>query len=216
MGLLEYSLLALSSLFVIVDPLATVPLFLAMTPRDSPATRERMARLACLTAGGVLLAFVLAGPFVFRLLGLTLPAFQIAGSVILLLVALDMLHARPSRVQVTPEETDEGTEKEDVAITPLGVPMLAGPGAISTTLILLNEATGFRQQVALVLAVLVVCFTSYWILQLGARSARWIRPIALRILSRLMGLLLAAIAVQFFLNALQSLGVLNLATPGSP
>ena len=126
----EFTLLAFSSLFVIVDPIAVVPAFLAMTPNETPAQRERMARLAGFVMAGVLLTFALMGQWIFKFLGITLPAFQIAGSIILLLVALDMLRAQRSRVQETREETEAGTAKEDIAITPLAVPMLAGPGAI--------------------------------------------------------------------------------------
>src|ERR1051326_1475845 len=136
MNLHEYILLAASSLFVIVDPIATVPAFLAMTPTDTPEQRIRMARLACVVMAGILLGFAVSGRAIFRFLGITLPSFQMAGSVILLLIALDMLRAQRSRVQETTEETFAGTEKEDVAITPLAVPMLAGPGAISTVILL--------------------------------------------------------------------------------
>src|ERR1043165_3259972 len=97
MTLTEYTLLASSSLFVIVDPLATVPAFIAMTPTDTPAERIRMARLACCVMGGILLLFAIAGQFIFKVLGITIPAFQLAASIVLLLVALDMLRAQRSR-----------------------------------------------------------------------------------------------------------------------
>ena len=130
MSLSAFVLLATSSLFVIIDPLATVPAFLAMTPTDSPESRIRMARLACCVAAGVLLGFAIAGKWIFKYLGISMPAFQIAASIVLLLVALDMLRAQRSRVQETSEETAAGTVKTDIAITPLAIPMLSGPGAI--------------------------------------------------------------------------------------
>ena len=203
MNLLEYIFLAASSLFVIVDPLATVPAFLAMTPTDTPEARTRMARLACCVAGGVLLAFALAGKWIFKFLGLTMPAFQLAASVVLLLVALDMLRAQRSRVQETTEETAAGVEKTDIAITPLAIPMLAGPGAISTAILLHNQAANLGQRVALYLCILGVCLASYLILRISARSARWLSPIAMSITARIMGLLLAAVAMQFMLNAVR-------------
>jgi multiple antibiotic resistance protein len=203
MSFSEYCLLALSSLFVIVDPVATVPAFIAMTPRDSVPARLRMARLACLVAAGVLILFALCGQLIFRLLGITLPAFQIAGSVLLLRIALDMLYAKRSAAQETQEETEAGAGKEDIAITPLGVPMLAGPGAISTSLILMNQAHGWAQHVALLLAIALVMFVSYGVFRLSAHGARWLNPLALKLITRLMGLLLAAIAVQFAINGLE-------------
>jgi multiple antibiotic resistance protein len=203
MSLVAYCFLALSSLFVIVDPIATIPAFIAMTPRDSVASRLRMARLACLVAAGVLILFAVSGQWIFRLLGITLPAFQIAGSVLLLRIAMDMLYAKRSAAQETREETEAGANKDDIAITPLGVPMLAGPGAISTSLILMNQAQDWEQRAALLLSIVVVSFASYWILRLAAQGARWLNPMAIKLITRLMGLLLAAIAVQFALNGLE-------------
>jgi multiple antibiotic resistance protein len=209
MSLVEYTLLALSSLFVIVDPIAVIPAFLAMTPHDAPGMRLRMARLACIVAAGVLLSFALFGPYIFRLLGLTLPAFQIAGSIILMGIALDMLHGRRSAVQSTREETLAGTEKEDVAITPLAVPMLAGPGAISTSLILLNQADTWDKRIALYLVIPAIFIVSYFILKVSVHGAQRLSPIALKIITRLMGLLLAALAVQFGIDALTQLRIIE-------
>jgi multiple antibiotic resistance protein len=201
----EYILLASSSLFVIIDPLATVPAFLAMTPTDSPAQRIRMARLACWVTAGVLIGFALAGQYLFKFLGITMPAFQLAASIVLLLVSLDMLRAQRSRVQETMEETAAGVEKTDIAVAPLAIPMLAGPGAISTAILLHNQAANFPQRIALYGCILAVCFACYVILRLSARGARWLSPIAMNITVRIMGLLLAAVAIQFMLNALKQL-----------
>lgn len=205
MNLPGYILLAFSSLFVIVDPLAAVPAFIAMTPNDGPAQRIRMARLACCVMAGVLITFALAGKFIFKMLGITMPAFQLAASIVLLLVALDMLRARRSRVQETTEETSAGAEKTDIAVTPLAMPMLAGPGAISTAILLENQAVGVARQFALCGCIVAVSLVSYFILRLSAQGARWLSPIATSIAIRIMGLLLAAVAMQFALDALKNL-----------
>ena len=204
MNLHEYILLAFSSLFVIVDPIAAMPAFLAMTAKDSPASRIRMARLACCVAGGVLIVCAATGKWLFRLLGITLPAFQLGGSIVLLLVALDMLRARRSEVRETSEETAAGADKEDIAITPLAVPMLAGPGAITTAILMQSQAEGVAQHVALYACIVAVCAISYLILHVSARGSRWISPLAMKIVTRLMGLLLAAVAMQFMLNAVKA------------
>jgi multiple antibiotic resistance protein len=204
-SLFEFVLLATSSLFVIVDPIATVPAFLAMTPNDTPERRIKTARLACWVAAIVLLLFALTGTWIFRFLGITLPAFQLAASVILLLIALDMLRAQRSRVQETIEETMAGATKEDIAVTPLAVPMLAGPGAISTAIVLHGQARGLVQQMALCGCILVVSLASYLVLRVSAGGMQWLSPIALRITTRVMGLLLAAVAFQFMLNAIVAL-----------
>ena len=202
-GLSEYILLALTSLFVIVDPLAATPALLAMTPNDTPEQRLRMARVASLATAAVLAAFAFAGTALFKIFGITMPAFQIAASVVLMLIALDMLRVQRSRVQQTSEETRAGAEKTDIAITPLAIPMLAGPGAISTTILLQNEATTIPEHIALYGCILVVSLVTYLIFRLAVRSARWLNPIAMSIAIRVMGLLLAAVAVQFLLNAIK-------------
>jgi multiple antibiotic resistance protein len=205
MSLMEYMLLALSSLFVIIDPLATVPAFLAMTPTDTPAQRIKMARLACCVSAGVLIVFSLAGKWIFKFLGITMPAFQIAASIVLLLVALDMLRAQRSRVHETSEETAAGIEKTDIAIAPLAIPMLAGPGAISTAILLHNQAANVGQRAALYVCILLVCLASYLVLRVSAHGAKWLSPIAMNLTVRIMGLLLCAVAIQFMVNALKQL-----------
>jgi multiple antibiotic resistance protein len=205
MKLLEYVLLAFSSLFVIVDPLATIPAFLAMTPYDTPEARVKMARLACCVMAGVLVVFSFAGKWIFKFLGITMPAFQLAASLVLLLVALDMLRAQRSRVQETSEETAAGLEKTDIAVAPLAIPMLAGPGAISTAILLHNQATTIYHRLALYACILAVAVATYIILRISARGAQWLSPIAMSITARIMGLLLAAVAIQFMLNAIRQL-----------
>jgi multiple antibiotic resistance protein len=202
----EYGVLAFSSLFVIVDPLATVPAFLAMTTRYTLVQRLRMARVACLVAVTILAGFALTGQWLFSLLGITLAALQVAGALVLLLVALDMLRAQRSPVQETAAETAEGAAKDDIAITPLAVPMLAGPAAISTTILLDAQATSWLYRGILLACVGLVGLASYGILALGASGAKWMSPLAEKIITRLMGLLLAALAIQFLFNGLKGEG----------
>ena len=183
-----------------------------MTPNDTAEQRIRTARLACCVAAGAMLTFAIAGQLVFKVMGITMPAFQIAGSILLLIVALDMVRAQHSRVKETHEETKAGLEKNDIAVTPLAIPMLAGPGALSTTVLLQNEAKNIPQRLALYGCILAVAFASYLILRISARGARWLNPIAMNIAIRIMGLLLAAVAVQFMLNAIKAFR-LELITP---
>ncbi|HTR43330.1 MAG TPA: MarC family protein [Pseudomonadales bacterium] len=203
MSLSEYILLALSSLFVIVDPLATAPAFLAMTPGESPEQRLRTARMACIVTAVVLAMFAFAGTTLFKIFGITMPAFQIAASILLLIIALDMLRVQRSRVQATTEETRAGADKPDIAVTPLAIPMLAGPGAISMTISLQNQAKTAEQHLALYGCIFVVSLASYLTFRLVVRGARWLNPIAMSIAIRVMGLLLAAVAIQFMLNGIK-------------
>jgi multiple antibiotic resistance protein len=162
-----------------------------------------MARTACLVVVGILMGFALIGQWLFTLLGISLPAIQVAGALVLLLVALDMLRAQRSPVQETAEETAAGATKDDIAITPLAVPMLAGPAAISTVILLEAQAASWAHRGVLLACVVLVGLASYITLALGASGAKWMSPLAEKIITRLMGLLLAALAVQFLFNGLK-------------
>jgi multiple antibiotic resistance protein len=207
--LFHYALLSGMSLSAIINPVAAVPTFLAMTSHNTSGERLRMARRACATAAGVLLAFALLGQSIFRIFGITLPSFQIAGGLILLLISLDSLRAKRSPVQETPEEADEGAAKEDVSITPLAVPMLSGPGAITTVIMLDTKADGMLEQAVLLAMVLVVCALAYGIFRVAVTGARRINATAMNITTRIMGLLLAAIGIEFILGALRAVGALR-------
>jgi multiple antibiotic resistance protein len=155
----------------------------------------------------VLILFAATGKLIFRLLGIGMAAFQMAGSLILLLVALDMLRARRGPVRETAAETDAGVAKADIAVTPLAIPMLAGPGAISSVILLEQKARGFNQTAAVYATVVAVLLISFLILHLSAHGARWLKPLAMTVITRIMGLLLAAIAFQFLLDALRAEGL---------
>lgn len=200
--MIEYAALAFASLFAIVDPFAAIPVFLAVTAGSSLDERRRVARIACLTATAVIAGFALAGPLVFRLFGVTLAAFQIAGGLVLLLAAFDMLRAQASPLRATAEEVAEGVRNGDVAITPLAVPLLAGPGAITMAIVQSGRAASVIEHLAFYAVVAAVGLTAYGVLRLAADGARHISPTVLNIVTRLMGLLVAAIGVQFILDAL--------------
>jgi multiple antibiotic resistance protein len=205
---LEFSLMALSSVFFIVDPLATIPAFLAMTAGDTEAKRSRMARQAAWTCFLVLSVFAVAGSAIFALFGITPPAFKIAGGLLLFMVALDMLQARRSGTQEVSEERAEGLEKEEVGVAPIGIPMLAGPGAISTVMVLMGQARNWWHVIPVFAAIAVTALASFYILASANRVRGLLGEIGIRILIRLMGLVLVAIAVQFFVNGCTDLGVI--------
>ena len=206
-SLTDFAILSLGSLFVIVDPLTLVPTFLAMTREDKPNQRVRMAAVASLITFLILLLFSLSGQIIFKAFGITLPAFQIAGGIILMKIALDMLQARPTAVKETPEESAEGRNKEDVAITPLAIPMLAGPGAITAVILLASKAATFEHQLILISNIFLVSLISFLILRFFALRSIF-SVIILKVFTRLMGLLLSVIAIQFILNGIESIKIL--------
>jgi multiple antibiotic resistance protein len=207
--MLGFTLTALASLLFTVDPLGAVPAYLVMTQGDVPAKRRQTVLKASLAATGTLAAFATIGEALLRLFGLTLPAFQIAGGLILFLVGLDMIRAqRPTHEG--PCEVTEGTEKDDVAITPLAIPMLAGPAALSTVVTMKSQAGDALEALIVYLAILLVGAVTYVVLRLAEPLHAWLGQTGIRILSRTLGLLLVAIAVQFVLDGLRAANVLPL------
>lgn len=197
-------LVALSALFFVVDPLAAVPFFLAITRGDSVAVRRKAAFRASVTAFIVLAFFALAGTAILSWLGVTLAAFKVAGGVVLMLLALDMIRIQPSKARITEVEVAAGAEKDDPTIVPLAMPLLAGPGSIATSIVLMSRAREAHALLAVpvILAIAATCVATYLILAGAARTERVLGRSALAIVERAAGLLLVAIAVQFILDGL--------------
>ena len=212
--MLGFALTALASLLFTVDPVGAVPAYLVMTQGDDPASRRRTALKASLAATAALTVFAAAGEALLRLFGLTLPAFQIAGGLLLFVVGLDMIRAeRPTHEG--PCEMTEGKEKDDVAITPLAIPMLAGPGALSTVVLTRSRAADWQESLVVYLAIALVGAATYAALRLAGPVQAWLGQTGIRVLSRIFGLLLTAIAVQFVLDGLAAADVLPL-RPAQP
>jgi multiple antibiotic resistance protein len=202
--LLGLSLVSFSAIFFVVDPLAAVPFFLAMTRDARPEERRATALRASVTAGAVLATFALAGGLIFRALGISIPAFRIAGGVVLLLLALDMIRTQPSRTRITETEVEAGAGKEDVAIVPLAMPLLAGPGSIATAIVLMAQARHgpWWHAVPVLGAIGLTAVLSFFVLAGATRIERVLGRTGLSIIERAAGLLLVAIAVQFMLDGL--------------
>jgi multiple antibiotic resistance protein len=212
--ILEFALLAVTSVFFLVDPFAVIPLFLAVTANAPASERKAVARRSAFTCAIVLCSFALAGSLIFKMFGITLPAFKIAGGIILMGIGLDMLQARQSGTKATAEEQQEGAEKQDASIIPLGMPMLAGPGAISTVMVLVGESHSLWQHAVIYATILLTSFLSFMILSGADGVRKYLGETGIRILMRLMGLLLVALAVQFVVNGLTDFGLLKrLTTP---
>ncbi len=209
--LVRFSVLALSSIFFLVDPFAAIPSFLAITESADPARRKRMARKGALTCFIVLTSFALCGQLIFRMFGITLPAFEVAGGLILLLIGLDMLEAKRSPTQEARGDAEEASAKEDAGIVPLGIPMLAGPGAISSVMVLVGQVPSLWhwEMGAILGAIAFTCLVSYLVLAAAGQVRRVMGETGIRILVRIMGLLLVALAMQFFVNGLTDLGVIQ-------
>jgi multiple antibiotic resistance protein len=173
-----------------------------ITQGQDAGQRRLTARRACIAATIILVTFALAGKGIFEIFGITMPAFRIAGGLILWLVAMDMLHGNRS-TQEGAAEIVEGQAKDDVAVTPLAMPMLAGPGAISTVMVLSGQARTTSQTIAVYASILLTSFIAWLTLRAGERLVARMGQTGIRVMTRIMGLLLAAIAVQFVITGVR-------------
>ncbi len=196
-------LLIFTSILFIVDPFAVIPTFLAMTERDAPAQRRVLARRGAWTCAITLIAFALGGSLIFKIFGITIGAFKIAGGVLIGLNALDMVQARRSQQRETAVEKAEGIQKEDIGIMPLGVPMLAGPGAISTVMVLALGAKSVAAMAAVYISIVLTALITFLVLSAASMVERRLGQTGMRILTRLMGLVLCAIAAQFIIDGIK-------------
>ena len=197
----QFALITFTSVLFIVDPIAALPTFLVITQGQTKVERRRTALRACVAMGVLLTVFGLAGNLIFRAFGITLPAFRIAGGLILWLVAIDMLKAQRS-TQENREEVAEGVAKEDVALTPLAIPLLAGPGAISTVMVLAGQSKSLERAVVVYGSIALTALLSYICLRLGDRLVKVLGRTGIGVVTRVMGLLLAAVATQFILTGI--------------
>ena len=196
-------------LFVVVDPIGLAPMFAALTRDDTPRQRRRLALRGVLIAGCILVTFVIVGDALLRALGIGVPAFQIAGGVLLFLLAVDMLFARHSGLRSTTErEQREAQHRKDISVFPLAIPLIAGPGALTTVLLMVGEQGDNPAVIgATLVVVMLVLAIALGSLLLSGRLLRLIGETGANVVSRVLGVVLAALAVQYVLNGLQAQAV---------
>ncbi|MGQ0587610.1 MAG: MarC family protein [Gammaproteobacteria bacterium] len=200
---LLFSLSTLATLFFVVDPMAAAPMFITMTANDSAEHKRRTAFRASVGTFVTLALFAAIGGWIFRLLGISLGAFQIAGGILLFLLAVDMLRAERSRQRTTPEEEHEGVDKPDVSLFPLTIPMLAGPGSISTVMLLMSRVEHYWHYGVILGSITVTAIGSYYVLRGASWLEKHLGQTGINVMQRVMGLILAAIAVQFVVDGIR-------------
>ena len=193
---------AFSALFAIIDPFAAIPIFLSLTDRYTEAERSHVVKKAVIIACGTLILFALTGESIFHLFGISIPAFRIAGGILLLKLGVEQLNAQRERVKL--EEENESYAREDISIFPIATPLLAGPGAISTVVLQASQASGWVASAFFVLAIVLVFVVSYLLLKSAPYLFRVLGQTGLNLLTRIMGIILTAIAVQFIIDGIVS------------
>ncbi len=207
---LRYAATAFATAFTIIDPVGMIPLTLGVTANVAPHARQRIVNQAVLFAAGIVLFMGVLGRSILGYLGITLSAFSIAGGILLFLISIDMLFARKTGVKRTDEEEREAAETENPAVFPLAVPMLAGPGTIATVLLLESLTHGDHAKLAVLSAAYAAALGVSWLCMSAAASLRGlIGNTGIHVITRLLGMILAALAVQFVLNALAATALLR-------
>jgi multiple antibiotic resistance protein len=199
-GFFTEAAVAFGSLFSIVDPFSAMPIFLALVGRESQATKNRVALRASLTCFAVLAIFGAAGTIIFHFFGITIAAFKIAGGILLFGLSLEMMRARHSATKSTPEE--EAEARDDVGLIPLGLPLLSGPGAIAAVMVLAGKAQETSAKLSIFVAVMAVAISAFFILRSAAWMSRALGQTGINVIGRLMGLILAAMAIQFVIDGI--------------
>ncbi|WP_455234590.1 MarC family protein [Thiogranum longum] len=194
-----------TALLVILDPFAAIPVFLALTPGYSKAERSRAALVASMTVAIILIITAVTGESLLRAIGASLASFRVGGGIVLMLMALSMLRGETGRVRANSIETAEAESKQTVAVVPIAIPLLAGPGAISTVIIEMHRFTGLRHTLLVVTVILVICLILWLVLRAAAAIGDALGRVGLNIVNRLFGLVLTAIAVEIMANGLKEL-----------
>ena len=196
MSIVSFAVLSFSSLFTVIDPIAATPVFASITKDATHAAARRIAIRACLVALGVLVLFAVSGAFVFRMFGITIDAFRIGGGIVFLVVGLPMLTGK--------EHGKEGPHAgRDPSVVPLGVPLIGGPGAITTVMVLMGQSTGALQIAVVMAALLLAMVATCAILVLSPLLTRHLGAAGLELVTKVMGLIILVIGIQFIINGIR-------------
>ncbi len=191
-------------LFIVVDPFAGVPVFLAITPRKTREERRSLARRGCAVACLLIIFFLTAGRYLLRYFGIQLMAVQICGGILLFVIALELLYGRPTGTEITSRETRLAGEKEDISVTPLAIPVLAGPGAIATSIIFAGRSASPLDSGLLVTGAVLVFAATYLFLHWADHLLQLMGDLGMTIMTRIVGLIIAFISVQYVIDGVRA------------
>ena len=200
----EFFILCFSSLFALINPIGLVPIFLSITENYNRRERDIIAIKAVIFSFFILITFSFIGEFIFSFYNITVDGFRIAGGILLLKISLDMLESKRSRTRTTPVEQKEAEEKNEIAYTPLGIPLIAGPGAIASIMILSSETNDYLDKITLLISLSLVLFMTFIIFKISKLLSKNFGKSGLRIMQRIMGLILMTISIEFILKGIKN------------
>jgi len=202
---ISFFLLAFSSLFTLINPIGITPILLSVTENLNEQDYNKVIIKGIVTALIILAIFTLMGDIIFKIYGITINAFMIAGGILFFRTSFEMIESKPSRSSSTPQETEEAEYKEDIGITPVGIPIIAGPGAITSVMLLSSQASTITDKFIIYFSVLSTLTITYFILKLGKKISKKIGTTGIRIIQRIMGIILLVISIQFIINGFENI-----------
>ena len=207
---IEFFILCFSSLFTLINPIGIVPIFIAMTEDYTKKERDVVALKAIIFSFFILVLFAIIGEFIFSFYNITIHGFRIAGGILLLKISFDMIESKRSRTKTTPKEQKEAEEKNEIAYTPLAIPLIAGPGSIASMMILASESTNnnnsktnITYMISLFFALILVLLITFLIFKISKFLSKRFGKLGLRIMQRIMGLILMVISIEFILKGIK-------------
>ncbi len=198
---ISFGLLCITSFFTLINPLGTMPVFMTMTANLSPDERNRTAKKASIVSLFTIIMFALSGQLLFNFFGISVNSFRIVGGVIFFIMGMDMLQARLSQVKIKDSEVKNYVN--DISITPLAIPMICGPGAITNSIVLMEDANTLAKKIVLFASIFVIMFATYLILYSSSKIIKILGQTGINVMMRLMGLIVMVIAVEFFFSGLK-------------
>lgn len=199
--LLTFGILTFTSFFTLINPLGTMPVFMTMTSQLDVAHRNKTAKKASIVSFITIIIFAFSGQVLFNFFGISVNSFRIVGGVIFFLMGMDMLQARLGKVKVIPSEVKAYVN--DISVTPLAIPMICGPGALTNAIVMMEDATSIEMKAVLIAAVILVIIATYIILYSSSKIMKILGETGMNVLMRLMGLIVMVIAVEFFFSGLK-------------
>ncbi len=199
---MDFLLLSITSLLALINPIGIIPTYIGIISSYNPEDQKEITYKAILCAFIVLMTFSIMGTLIFSFFNITIDAFKIVGGILFIRIGLDMVESKVSRTKSTPQEEKEASTKEEVAYSPLGVPLIAGPGAITSVMILSNQVSNSMEKTLFILSIIICMILTYIALIMGNKLSKKIGTTGIRIIQRLMGIILMVIAVQFIIDGL--------------
>jgi len=202
-SLIKFSIIAFTSLFALVNPVGFAPMFISLVDGMDNNEKKQTANKGILTAGLTLTIFLFIGEFIFQFFGITIAAFKIAGGILFMRSSFNLIEVKKSRTRTTPAEEKSAYNKEDIAYTPIGIPLIAGPGAITSIMVLSTSYPNIQYKIALFIVIILTMIISLIILRMSSKITQKIGTTGLRIIQRIMGIILLTISVQFIIDGIK-------------